>query len=91
MKEAVLPSLPLVLVSILVPALDIYLAFRLFLRRIVWACLHRLLPLLAASLMFYVEDLLVLRLLWLQLTLASIALLGVSDIALELLALVLFL
>ena len=62
MKEAVLPSLPLVLVSILVPALAISLAFGLFLRRVVWACLHRLLPLLAASLMLYIKDLLALPL-----------------------------
>ena len=65
MKEAVLPLLPLVLVSILVPALAISLAFGLFLRHAVWAYLRRLLPLLAVSLLFYVEDLLALPLLWL--------------------------
>ena len=89
MKEVVLPSLPLVLVSILVPALAISLAFGLFLRRAVWACLRRLLPLLAASLLFYIKDLLALPLLWLQLALAYVAPLGVPAIALELLALVL--
>ena len=62
MKEVVLPSLPLALVSVLVPALAISLAFGLFLRRVVWACLHRLLPLLAASLMLYIKDLLALPL-----------------------------
>ena len=90
MKETILPSLPLVLVSILVPTLAISLAFGLFLGRIVCASLHRLLPLLSISSLFYVEDLMVLRLLWLWLTLASITLLGVSAVALELLALVLF-
>ena len=61
----------------------------MFLGRVVWAYLHWLLPLLAVSSLFYVEDLLVLRLLWLRLTLASIALLGIFVVALELLALVL--
>ena len=88
MKEAVLSSLPLVLVSVLVPALAITLAFGLFLRRTVWACLRRLLPLLAASLLFYIKDLLALPLLWLRLALASTAPLGVPAIALELLTLV---
>ena len=87
MKETILP---LVLVSVLVPTLAISLAFRLFLGHIVWASLRWLLPLLAISSLFYVEDLLVLCLLWLWLTLASVALLGASAIALELLALVLF-
>ena len=90
MEETILASLPLVLVSILVPALAISLAFGLFLRRAVWACLRRLLPMLAVSLLFYVEDLLALPLLWLRLALASIALLGISAAALELLDLVLF-
>ena len=90
MKETILPSLPLVLVSVPVPTLSISLAFGLFLGRVVWDCLRRLLPLLAVSSLFYVKDLLVLRLLWLRLTLASVAFLGVSAIALELLALVLF-
>ena len=89
MKEIILPSLPLVLVSVLVPTLAISLAFGLFLGRIVWDCLRRLLPLLAVSLLFYVEGLLVLRLLWLRLTLAFVVVLGVSTVALELLALVL--
>ena len=89
-EETILPSLPLVLVSILVPALAISLTFGLFLRRAVWVCLHQLLPLLAVSLLFYVEDLLALPLLWLWLALASIALLVISATALELLALVLF-
>ena len=88
-KEAVLPLLPLVLVSILVPTLAISLAFNLFLRRTVWACLRWSLPLLAASLLFYIKDLLALPLLWLQLALAYVAPLGVPAIALELLALVL--
>ena len=44
----------------------------------------------ATSLLFYIENLLVLRLLCLWLALVSVALLGVSDVALELLALVLF-
>ena len=73
-EEIILPSLPLVLVSILIPALANSLAFGLFLRRAVWACLRWLIPLLVVSSLFYVEDLLVLRLLWLRLTLASIAL-----------------
>ena len=90
MEETILPSLPLVLVSIPVPALAISLAFGLFLRHAVWACVHWLLPLLAVSLLFYVEDLLALPLLWLRLALASVALLGISAAALELLALVLF-
>ena len=70
-KETVLPSLPLVLVSIPIPALAISLAFGLFLRRAVWACLRRLLPLLAASLLFYIKDLLAMPLLLLWLALAS--------------------
>ena len=90
MEKIILPSLLLVLVSIPVPTLAISLAFGLFLRRAVRACLHRLLPLLVVSLLFYVEDLLALPSLWLQLALASIALLGISVAALELLALVLF-
>ena len=89
MKEAVLPSLSLVLVSILVPVLAIFLSFSLFLRRPIWACLRRLLPLLAASLLLYIEDLLVLPLWWLRLTLASVAPLGVPVVTLELLVLVL--
>ena len=40
MEETILASLPLVLVSILVPALAIFLALRLFLRHAVWAYLH---------------------------------------------------
>ena len=90
MKETILPSLSLVLVSVPVPTLAISLAFGLFLRRAVWVCLHQLLPLLAVSLLFYVEDLLALPLLWLWLALASVALLDIFAIALELLALVLF-
>jgi len=90
MKEIILPSLPLVLVSVSVPTLAISLAFGLFLGRVFWACLHRLLPLLAVSLVFYVEDLLGLRLLWLWLTLAPVSLPRVSVVALELLVLVLF-
>ena len=90
MEETILPSLPLVLVSIPVPALANSLAFGLFLRRAVWASLRRLLPLLAFSLLFYVEDLLALPLPWLRLALASVALLSISATALELLALVLF-
>ena len=90
MKETILPSLSLVLVSVPVPTLAISFAFRLFLGRVVWDYLCRLLPLLAISSVFYVEDLMVLRLLWLWLTLASVALLGISAVALELLALVLF-
>ena len=90
MKETILPLLLLILVSAPVPTLSISLAFRLFLGHVVWACLRQLLPLLAISSLFYVEDLLVLRLLWLRMTLASVALLGISAVALELLALVLF-
>ena len=90
MKETILPSLSLVLVSVPVPTLAISLAFGLFLGRVVWDCLCWLLPLLAISSVFYVEDLLVLRLLWLWLTLASVTLLGISAVGLELLALVLF-
>ena len=89
MKETILPSLPLVLVFVLVPTLAISLAFGLFLGQVVWACLCQLLPLLVVSSLFYVEDLLFLCLLWLWLTLASVALLGISAVALELLALVL--
>ena len=90
MKETILPSLPLILVSVPIPTLATSLAFELSQGCVVLACLRWLLPLLAASLLFYVENLLVLRLLCLQLALVSIALLGVSTIALELLALVLF-
>ena len=90
MEETILPSLPLVLVSIPVPTLAISLAFGLFLRHAVWAYLRWLLPLLAISLLLYVEDLLALPLLWLRLALASVALLGISAVALEQLALVLF-
>ena len=89
-EEIILPSLPLVLVSISVPALANSLVFGLFLRHAVWACLRWLLPLLAISLQFYVEDLLALRLLWQRMILASVALLGVFVVALEQLALVLF-
>jgi len=89
MKETVLPSLPLVLVSIIVLAFTIFLAFELFLRRTIWACLRRLLPLLAASLLFYIKDLLALPLLFLCLTLTFAAPLDVPTVALELLALVL--
>ena len=90
MKKTILPSLPLIWASIPIPTLAISLAFGLFLGRVVWDCLCWLLPLLAISSVFYVEDLLVLRLLWLWLTLASVTLLGVSVVALELFALVLF-
>ena len=89
MQEAVLPSLSLVLVSILVPALAISLAFGLFLRLTIWACLCWLLPLLAASLLLYIKDMQALPLQWLWLALASIAPLGIPAVALELLALVL--
>jgi hypothetical protein len=88
-EEAILPSPPLVLVSILVPALAISLAFGLILRCSAWACLHRLLPLLAASLLFYIKDFLALLFLWLWLALATAAPLGVPAIGHELLALVL--
>ena len=90
MEETILPSLPLLLVSILVPTLVISLAYGLFLRHTVWVCLRRLLPLLAISMMFYVEDLLALPLLWLRLALASVARMDISAATLELLALVLF-
>ena len=90
MKEAVLPLLPLILVSIPVPALTISLAFMLFLRRVVWTCLRCLLPSPVASLVFYVKDLLALPLLWLWLALAFVAPLGIPTAFLELLALVLF-
>ena len=89
MKEAVLSSLSLVLVSVPVSTLTISLAFGLFLRWIIQAYLHRLLPLLTASLLLYIEDMLVLPLLWLQLALASAAFLGIPVVALELFALVL--
>jgi len=88
-KEIILPSLPLVLVSVPIPTLAISLAFGLSVGRIVWACHRRLLPLLAITL-FYIENLLVLHLLGLRLTLAYVAILGVSVTAMELLALVLF-
>ena len=89
MKEAVLSSLSLVLISVPVSALTISLAFGLFLRWIIQACLRRLLPLLTASLLLYIEDLLVLPLLWLRLALASAAFLGIPIVALEFFALVL--
>ena len=88
-KEAVLPLLLLVLVSVLVPALAISLAFGLFLRLTIWACLCWLLPLLAASLLLYIKDLLALLLRGLWLALAFVAPLGISAVALELLALIL--
>ena len=90
MEETILPSLPLVLVSVTVPTLAISLAFGLSQGHVVLAYLCWLLPLLVASLLFYIENLLVLRLLCLRLASVSIALLGVSIVALELLALVLF-
>ena len=89
-KETILPSLPLILVSVLIPPLAISLAFKWSQGRVVLACLRWLLPLLAASLLFYVENLLVLRLLHLRLAYISVALLGVSVVALELLPLLLF-
>ena len=58
-------------------------------RRIVWACLHQLLPLFAASLLLYIKDLLALPLLLLWLTLTFAAPLDVPAVAQELLALVL--
>ena len=90
MKETILPSLPLILASVLIPTLAISLAFELSQRRVVLAYLRWLLPLLATSLLFYIENLLVLRLLCLRLALVSVALLGVSVVALELLPLLLF-
>ena len=89
MKETILPSLPLILVYVPIPTLAISLAFNLFLRRTVWACLRWSLPLLAASLLFYIKDLLALPLRWLRLALASVASLVVPAVALELLTLVL--
>ena len=89
MKEAVLPSLSLVLVSIPLPTLAISLSFGLFLRRPVGACLRWLLPLLVASLLLYIDDLLALPVRWLRLALASVAPLGVPVVTLELLVLVL--
>ena len=89
-EETILPSLPLVLIFVLVSTLAISLAFGLFVGRVVWDYLRRLLLLLVVSLLFYVEDLLVLCLMWLRLTLASVTLLGIFVVALELLALVLF-
>jgi len=89
MNETVLPWLPLVLVFVPISTLAISLAFGLSVGRIVWACLRRLLPLLAITL-FYIGDLLVLHLLGLWLNMVSVALLGVPVIAVELLALVLF-
>jgi hypothetical protein len=59
MKEAILPSLPLFLVLVLFLPLIVPFAFMLFLGRVVWACLRLLLPLLAASLLLYIEDLLI--------------------------------
>ena len=88
-EETILPSLPLVLVSIPVPILAISLTFDLFLRCVVWAYLRRLQPLLAASLLLYIKDLLALPLRWLRLALASTSSLDVSAVALELFALVL--
>ena len=90
MKEIILPSLPLILVFVPIPTLAISLAFGLSQGHVVLAYLCWLLPLLVASLLFYIENLLVLRLLCLWLASVSIALLGVSIVALELLALVLF-
>jgi len=91
MKETILPSLPLILVYVPIPTLAISLAFGLSQGCVVFAYIRWLLPLLVASLLFYIENLLVLRLLCLRLASVSIALLGVSIVALELLALVLFL
>jgi len=90
MKETILPSLPLILASVPIPTMAISLALGLSQGRVVLAWLRWLLPLLAASLLFYIENLLVLRLLCLRLALVFVALLGVSVVALELLALVLF-
>ena len=67
-KEAVLPLLPLVLVSILVPTLAISLAFGLSQGCVVFAYIRWLLPLLVASLLFYIENLLLLCLLCLRLS-----------------------
>ena len=90
MKETTLSLLPLIVVSVPIPTLVISLAFGLSQGHVVLACLRWLLPLLATSLLFYIENLLVLRLLCLRLALVSVALLGVFVVALELLALVLF-
>jgi len=90
MKETILPSLSLILVYVPIPTLAISLAFGWSQGHVVLACHCWLLPLLVASLLFYIENLLVLRLLCLWLASVSIALLGVSIVALELLALVLF-
>ena len=90
MKETILPSLPLILVSVPIPTLATSLAFELSQGCVVLACLRWLLPLLATALLFYIENLLVLGLLCLRLALVFVAILGVSVVALELFALVLF-
>lgn len=73
-----------------ISSLAISLTLRLSLGHNPWTCLHQLLPLLAIALL-YAENLLALCLRGLLLTLASIALFGVSVATLELLALVLLL
>ena len=63
MKETILPSLPLILAFVPIPTWTISLAFGLSQGHVVLACLRWPLPLLDASLLFYIKNLLVLRLL----------------------------
>jgi hypothetical protein len=55
MKETVLPPLSCFLVFAPVLPLIVFLAFVLLVRRLILLCLQHLLPLLAASFLFYVE------------------------------------
>jgi hypothetical protein len=91
MKEIILPLLSWFLVFVLVLPLTVFPAFALLVGWLVLLCLRHLLPLLAASLLFYVENLLVRSLLRLQLALASVAPLNVFATCLVLLVLILLL
>jgi hypothetical protein len=85
MEEAILPSLPLVLV----PSLTVPFAIILLLRSSVLTGLLCLLSLLATPWELYVENLLIWPLLWLLLALASITPLCIPIVSLELLVMIL--
>jgi hypothetical protein len=76
------------LVFVLVLSLIVFLAFVLLVRTLVLFCFWHLLPLLAASLLFYVENLLIRGLPRLRLALASVAPLNIPATCLVLLVLI---
>jgi hypothetical protein len=89
MKETILPPLSWFLVFVLVLSLIEFLAFVLLVRWLVLFCLRHLLPLLAASLLFYVKNLLIRGLLRLRFALAYVAPLNISATCLVQLVLIL--